>query len=327
MWTSHVDGSSVAIEGTLGTNLISVIGDISDESTCKQSCQEDDLCSVYTYHRVNSTSSPETCFLLSAIGSPVKECMDNTCATGLPDCQATSPICKYLDLDEGVIVEGALKIEGEKDVALLRLGECPGPIAVAIGGGGRGEYSGGGGGSGYVAYSDNFPAAEYVRMIAFAGSDSEDSYVKYVDNNSTIVLGEAGDYPSGDTTHGGAGYSGGGGKTYDSPYTCYGNGGFGGRDGQNGFDNADCGGVTNSGFGGAGSDVDVTTIPLRSFNLRPGRGGVVETGGAGGGGGVLVDNSGPSCPEEHCGVGYGGGGAYTFGGLPGVVLLDFVPDQ
>ena len=321
-----MDGLLAAIEGTLGTNLISVIGDISDESACKQHCQEDDICSVYTYHRVNSTSSPETCFLLSAIGSPVKECMDNTCATGLPECQASATICSYLDLDEGVLVEGALRIEGVKNVALLRLGECPKPVAVAIGGGGGGFYGGGGGGSGYVANSDDFPAAEYVRMIAFAGMGAEDSFVTYVDNNSTIVLGEKGE--TGASDDGGAGYSGGGGKTYDQPYTCYGNGGFGGRDGQDGFDNANCGGNPFSGFGGAGSDVDVTAIPLLHFNLRPGRGGIVETGGAGGGGGVLVNNSGPSCGAgvEECGVGYGGGGSYTFGGLPGVVLLDFVAD-
>ena len=108
MRTSYV--LPAGIEGTVGSNWIRVIGDVSDESTCKQSCQEDALCSVYTYHPVNSKSSPETCFLLSALGSPVKECKDDECVTGLPDCQASAPICNYLD--DGEIVEGGVKVEG-----------------------------------------------------------------------------------------------------------------------------------------------------------------------------------------------------------------------
>merc|ERR1719322_2236728 len=80
---------SAGIEGTLGSNVISVVDNVSDESTCKQSCQENARCSVYTYRPANSG----TCFLLSSIGSPVKECADGTCVTGLPDCQASAPIC------------------------------------------------------------------------------------------------------------------------------------------------------------------------------------------------------------------------------------------
>ena len=82
---------SAPIEGSLGTNLITVIGDVSDEPTCKQSCQEEALCSAYTYHWANSTSSPKICYLLTTVGSPVRECADNTCATGLPDCDARAP--------------------------------------------------------------------------------------------------------------------------------------------------------------------------------------------------------------------------------------------
>ena len=323
--SSCVTYCSAPIEGTLGANLISVIGDVSDETTCKQRCLEEGPCSVYTYHRANSTSSPETCFLLTAVGSPVKECGDSTCVTGLPDCQVSSPICSYLD-DDGVIMEGGVKVTGggEKNITLLRLGECPAPVALAIGTGGDGEYSAGGGGSGYVAHSvDLLPAAAYVRMIAFAGAQSEDSYVKDVASDSIIVLGEKGmdsPYSSGNNADGGAGYSGGGGQVYDPPTTCSGNGGYDGSDGE---------GCSSTRAGGEGSNLDISTIPLRNFKLSPGQGG--EGGGSGnsggGGGGVLLDNTGPSREDVFRGEGYGGGGHASDYGLPGVVLLDFVPEE
>ena len=45
----------------------------------------------------------------------------------------------------------------------------------------------------------------------------------------------------------------------------------------------------------------------------------------GGGGGVLIDGQGPSRPTSF-GEGYGGGASQLGEGLPGAVVLDFVPD-
>ena len=318
---------SAPIEGTVGANLISVIGDVSDESTCKQMCQEEAPCSVYTYHWANSTSSPKTCFLLTNIGSPVRECADNSCATGLPDCEGSAPICSYLD-DGGTIQEGGVNVtvgEGEKNIALLRLGECPAPVALAIGPGGEGPYAGGGGGSGYVAHTVDLPAGAYVKMTAFAG-DRSASYVKDLDTDSVIVEGEMGGdgerTSTGVTTaDGGAGYSGGGGYCFDGLTNAGGNGGSNGRDGGG---TAACG----TSAGGEGSVLDVATIPLRNFKLGPGDGGNwVGMPGGGGGGGVLVDDTGPERPDFQTGEGFGGGGYQKSYGLPGAVLLDFVPEE
>jgi hypothetical protein len=331
--SSCITYCSAPIEGTLGANLISVIGDVSDESTCKQRCLEEGTCSVYSYYWANSTSSPETCFLLTNVGSPVRECADSTCVTGLPDCEGSDPICSYLD-DDGVIMEGGVKITGvgEKKISFLRLGECPATVALAIGSGGASGSRGGGGGSGYVANSVFLSAGAYFKMVAFAGNQSEDSYVKDVATDSIIVLGEKGmdgEDNGGNDAAGGAGYSGGGGIDYPGPggYIC---GGEGGRDGTAGV---------GCGEGGVGSNLDVTTIPLRNFKLSPGDGGCgsysgpgdggnscTSNAGHGGGGGVLVDNMGPSRPDNSSGEGYGGGGGGVYG-LSGVVLLDFVPEE
>ena len=189
---------SAPVEGTLGSNLISTINAVSDELTCKQSCLEEPSCRIYTYHRANSTYSPDTCFLLSAIASPVGECADETCLTALPDCLLSAPVCAYLD--DGVLMErGVLVTEGEKSIDLLRLGECPSPVAVAVGGGGSGAF--GGGGSGFVGHSA-LPHASYMRLMASAGGPAADSYLK--DADATILTGgkgedagDSGDYDGG----------------------------------------------------------------------------------------------------------------------------------
>ena len=228
--SSSCDTCSAPVEGSLGSNLVNIIDDISEELTCKLSCVEDPSCSVYTHHGANSTFSPETCFLLSGIAAPVRECVDDTCRTGLPDCPGFS-ICAYLE-DGVVMKQGVMIKEGEKNIDLLRLGVCPSPVAVAIGGGGIG-YNGGGG-SGYVSHSV-LPPASYIKLLAFAGGPGEDSYLKEVDSNTNILSAEKGEdaqyYPEHD---GGAGYSGGGG---------YG----------------DCGG----GHGGSATRLELRNTPLR----------------------------------------------------------------
>ena len=174
---------SAPFEGTLGTNVISEINGVSEELTCKQMCQEEDLCSLYTYRRANSTSSPETCYLLSSIGSPVAECADETCATGVPDCSGDSSFCAYLQ--DGVIMQQGVKLTGRvgqetrpwrKNVTLIRLGECPSPIAVVIGGGGSGDIGGtGGGGSGYISHGVlDLPPSAYINLVVLAGTGGYD---------------------------------------------------------------------------------------------------------------------------------------------------------
>ena len=222
---------------------------------------------------------------------------------------------------------------GEKNIHLLRLGECPGPVAVAVGSGGEGNS--GGGGSGYVAHSVDFPAAAYVKMIALVGNSSSqlgDSYVKDVDTDSMIVFGEKGKDGEtrgdggggqvGDSCAGGAGYCGGGGVRLPpsqgggGTYPC---GGGGGSDGSDGV---------GCGIAGVGSNLNVSTIPLINFKLAPGEGGTGDGTGwyGGGGGGLLVDENGPPRPDLRIGQGFGGGGAAS-DGLPGVVLLDLVPQE
>ena len=193
---------SAPIEGTLGKNLISEINDISEELTCKQRCQEEELCSLYTYQRANSTTSPETCYLLRTIGSPVEECADETCATGVPDCTG-APTCAYLV--DGVIMEQGVKVtyffgSVEKKISLIRMGECPLPIAVAVGGGGNGGN--GGAGSGYVAHSIlDLPLAPSITLVVKAGRGgintlfsvpAEDSYVKFAGSDAALVTGAGG---------------------------------------------------------------------------------------------------------------------------------------
>ena len=127
---------SAPIEGTLGSNLIRVVEDIFDKETCDKLCQDEETCSVYTYHSASNPASPETCYLLTAIREPVSECLGGTCETGLPNCEGK--VCAFV-VDGAMFPMGVKMTEGEKDVELLRLGACPSPVAIAIGGGGTRE--------------------------------------------------------------------------------------------------------------------------------------------------------------------------------------------
>ena len=174
---------SAQIEGPLGSNLISVIDGVSDEETCDKLCQDEQMCMVYTYHPANNPTLSETCYLLTALGEPIRECEGDTCVSGLPNCEGS--ICAFL---EGGIMnpqlQGVLVTGEDKDIELLTLGTCPSPVAIAIGGGGDTDDYGGGGGSGYVEYTTNFPPKAYVKMAVHIGSESEESYIRdsVVDN-------------------------------------------------------------------------------------------------------------------------------------------------
>ena len=173
----------------MGSNLISVIDGVSDEETCDKLCQDEQMCMVYTYHPANNPTLSETCYLLTALGEPIRECEGDTCVSGLPNCEGS--ICAFLEGGimnpqlQGVVVTGE-----DKDIELLTLGACPSPVAIAIGGGGDGGY--GGGGSGYVEYTTNFPQKAYVKMTAHPGSESKNSYVRDLVDDIDIVKGRKG---------------------------------------------------------------------------------------------------------------------------------------
>ena len=121
-------------------------------------------------------------------------------ATGL---LGNSPECFYsvdgVPQDAGVILTHT---GANVTVELNRLGECPTPVAVAIGGGGK--CTTGGGGSGYVSHTVELPPTAYVKMIAFSGGPGQDSYIKVLDNDSFILRGEKGG--DGGKWNGGAGW-------------------------------------------------------------------------------------------------------------------------
>ena len=130
-----------------------------------------------------------------------------------------------------------------------------------------------------------------------------------------IITAQSGE--DGFSEDGGAGYSGGGGGRSDSSYL----GGDGGEDGGDGDDGIDC----SSCPGGTGSNLNLSSVPISSFTLTPGRGGKGSSelyGGGGGGGGVIVDGYGPQGTAQD-GQGYGGGkGGNGEHPGPGLVILE-----
>ena len=112
--SSCITDCSAPIEGTLGSNLINVIDDVSDKETCDKLCQDEEICSVYTYHPANNPTFPETCYLLTEIQEPVRECMGDTCETGLPDCEGN--VCAF-------IVDGAMfpQVVHERNTTQIRI--------------------------------------------------------------------------------------------------------------------------------------------------------------------------------------------------------------
>ena len=187
---------SAPIEGSLdmASNLISTIEFVSDEETCDKLCQDEQACKVYTYHPAGSPTDSEICYLLTALEEPIVECQENACVSGLPNCEGS--VCAYIE--GGVMFPNGMVVTGEdKNIELLNLGDCPSPVAVAIGDGGA-SFNGGAG-SGGVNHTTNFPQKAYIKMIAHPGecdfddeSDNcydpnEGSYVREFPDNTTIV--------------------------------------------------------------------------------------------------------------------------------------------
>ena len=55
----------------------------------------EEACAFFTYHRPNSSFFPSTCYLLSSLSEPIRVCENDTCVSGIPDCEGT--LCGYLD--------------------------------------------------------------------------------------------------------------------------------------------------------------------------------------------------------------------------------------
>ena len=132
------DFCAAAVEGALGDNIISVLDDVKNEKLCSESCDYDEQCNFYTYHRGNSSLYPSTCFLLSEIREPIRACDGDTCVSGTPNCQDS--LCTFLEggfsLQSGVLTIDDNTLVQTRDIDLLMLGSCPNPIIVAVGGGG-----------------------------------------------------------------------------------------------------------------------------------------------------------------------------------------------
>ena len=188
---------------------------------------------------------------------------------------------------------------------------------MAVGGGGYGYDGYGGGGSGYVASTTTTVSSS--QLVVRVGGPRELSSVE-TSEGQTILTAQAGgeaDYYVDSYNGGGAGYSGGGGGADDS---------YGGDGGDNGADGGDgfCGSTVCP--GGSGSGLDISSVPISSFLLTPGRGGRQSDGLGGGGGGVMVDQAGPQS-GEGAGQCYGGGeGGFDQPG-PGLVLLEMKKKQ
>ena len=196
---------------------------------------------------------------------------------------------------------------------------------VLVGGGGAADY--GGGGSGYVEHviiNMASPMGEQFRVKVGragrsegwgAGQDGRPTSIDWLpfswnEDYFKAAGGQASTYYDG-----GDGYSGGGG------------GGIGGSSGG-GSNGSDGLGEYINDYNGKGSGLDLSTIPMDTFSLSPGAGGleckpegVWPPPSGGGGGGVLVNGEGPQ-EGENSGQGYGGGASSETKGAKGVVLME-----
>ena len=124
------------VEGVLGDNIIKIVDDVENERICEANCQMEEACEIYTFHLPNSSFFPSSCFLLTALGEPIRPCEDSgTCVSGTPGCDGT--LCTYLE--DGYMASSlVVKSDASTGIDLLRLGTCPKPLVVAVGGGGGG---------------------------------------------------------------------------------------------------------------------------------------------------------------------------------------------
>ena len=313
------------VVGQIGENLIETVADVEKEENCWQICKETTGCLYFTHFNADNILYPGLCLLLKELTGPFKTC--SNCTTSPVDCSSNQlSVCGLLKEDRsGNQVEkkqlftSTVKTDTLRQV---RVGHCrPAELAiVAIGGGGGGgsdlacagqhQSSGcyqGGSGSGYIS-STKVPAI-FSRLFVQVGSEGKSSFV-HEEDGTVVVSAEPGTCGGG--LDGGNGYSGGGGP----------NPGDGGSNGTDGV------AIYQDGYGGIGSGVDLTQLPVDLFVLTPGRGGDIRRSydkRGGGGGGVLIDGGGPDgFSSGGSGEGYGGGaGGSSSLGLPGVVVIEY----
>jgi len=305
------------VEGILTDNQVDFIVDVS-EAACEAECTIVPECNFFTYHYGNSSTFPDTCFLLTELREPISYCQDGTCISGSPNCNQS--ICGYLD--DGMLYPNGIVVTESKYIDLILLGSCGTPLTVAIGGGGN-ALNRGGAGSGHVEFVELSSNGPYRKFSASVGAAQRESQLTdEADGYVILTANPGGDSVSGNGGDGGDGYSGGG---ADCDFGCSSGGGDGGSNGGDGEDSAD------GREGGQGSGLDISTIPLRNIVLSPGSGGIGSGSSSGfhggGGGGVRVDGTGPSGGGEAHGNGYGAGGALVTGaqyGYDGVIILDLI---
>ena len=119
------------VEGILGDNLIDFVLDVT-EADCEAECNILPECNFYTYHNGNSSTYPDTCFFLTELREPITYCEDGTCKSGSPNCKQN--LCGYLE--EGKLYPNGIVVTETRNIALLVIGSCGTPLAVAVGGGG-----------------------------------------------------------------------------------------------------------------------------------------------------------------------------------------------
>ena len=312
-FSCHPDPCGVPLEGRIADNIVEVIPGVTTELDCKLNCSANPGCTIYTHYDRDDANFPSICFLLSQVLEPLQSCQH--CSTGYPDCRnITGGICYFTaGVDTTARTFDKFTETCDTTVNILALGNCELTV-VAVGGGGYGAglNYGGGGGSGYVSSTNMTLITSQLVVRVRVGGTGELSSLE-TSEGQTIITAQSGGNRDG--SEGGAGYCGGGG--YDS----YSHGGEGGQDGGDGDDVPGCSYCDC----GAGSGLNISYLPISSFNLTPGRGGRSTLYYAGGGGGVLVEGSGPQ-ETERDGQGYGGGGAGHSGHPgPGLVLLEMKP--
>ena len=267
--------------GSFDENIVDVIFGIEVEVECKELCIDSKECDWYTFFERNDTHNHDKCFLLTNLLPPLE--MSNTAISGPSDCSQGS--CSLVT--NGESHQSLMITDTGAEVSIIVRGSDSCQLTLlAVGGGGGGGN--GGGGSGYLEYQ-TVPLDLGVNTItARVGAGGQPSILSI--NVVTNVTAESGRdwYSSNGHSHGGRGYSGGGGYgTYD-----------GGSDGGNG----------EGYYGGYGSGNAISEFSFTTWTLSAGAGGKFYSGhstSGGGGGGVMVGGQGPDA-SQYQGQGYGG---------------------